>query len=147
MHTVHKSAMSCTGYNCAIAGEVLIAPVLLLLHYRAAMFSCPFLAWLACEALGPAQSLSLARPPRPCDIYLTATQSMLGVSLLMQHLQVTATSPDMVLLMMLSLLQGAVLADVILLLILVYAELTTAALSSVSFPSEGAACTEDTQPR
>ena len=111
------------------------------------MLSCPFFAWLACEAQGPAQLLSLARPPRPCDICLTAAHSTLGVSLLMQQFHISATSSDMVLLITFSLLHGAALADVILLLILVYAELTTAALSSVSFPSERAACTEDTQPQ
>ena len=110
------------------------------------MLSCPIFAWLACEAQGPAQLLSLARPLQPCYIYLTATLSVLGVSLLMRYFQMSATSTDMVLLVLLSLLHGAVLADVVMLLILVYAELTTAALSSISFPSEGAACTEDRQP-
>ena len=133
---------------CAIAGELLVAlmQLLLLLHAEQLVFSCPFLAWSACEAQGPAQLLSLARPSRPCEIYLTATLRMLGVSPLMRHFQMSATSTDMVLLVLLSLLHGAVLADVLMLLILVYAELTTAALSSVSFPSEGAACTEDRQP-
>ena len=51
--------MSCTGYNCAIAGEVLIAPVLLLLHYRAAIvfLSLPCLVGM--------------RGARPCSIAVT----------------------------------------------------------------------------
>ena len=53
----------------------------------------------------------------------------------MQRFQFSANSTDMVLLMMPSLLRRAVPADVILLLILVYAELTTAALSKLSLLS------------